>query len=1191
MIFSSERTMSKPLVLFSNQLEHLYIQLRSLLFSSDCGAFTKRIIIVPHLAMKRWLSVRLAQDKNVGIFAGLEISLMNHITAKLLQKGFCKKGEGKKRTVTFQDLCFLLEVEVKKALFSYREMSIEDKKVWFPLLKHLKISGDEVFCFKKNGKKVVSLCEFLATVFSQYERYGEKMVEAWEGEEEINWQKKLWVKIFGKNGKVLPYFKELNFFYEPEREGIDLHVHVFAPNCFSRVQENFFSRLSQWVPVYYYILSPCRMFWTDLLSDRESSFIQSLWKKKGAGVLLQESLEGFLKDRNSFLANLGRFGREFFFLLEKSDMQTVDHYTYPLGLERVSQYKSLIFEKEDCRTDEEEKELSLLKFLQADVLFLRNPSFDDPVLLRSSDSSIQIHSSSSRFREVQVLYDTLVGIVYDHKGETNPILPRDILVMCPDVNDYEPYIRTIFSSRTSQLSWQISDVSFLSESVIAQGFLQLLSLVESRWSVVSIFQVFENPFFQKKHHISLDDLNQLRFWVKEVGVRWGINKEHREEILINDGCEGALLERGNATTWEWGIRQLLMGLITTCEEKAKGGKERDFLGVDVSLSQSALLSTFIHLVDSLCEDLRPLEEGIEFTLEEWEKYFLSLLDAYFFVDSAKKKSKREYENLVNKIKLLSSSGLLEGEKFSFFSVFCRLEAILKKETLEKLGSASDLEVVHFSNIKSSRGIPARVICLMGMEEEKFPRSQNTHIFNLMLGNEDVDYNPHPSDEDRYFFVEAILSARDYFVITYTEKHSCNIEGNLPSIVVTELLSYIDEAFAIEGCHFLQRFVKKHSNLPFHSSYYAQERNFRSFSKEYYISAKSYYDTCEKKVHHFVPEIFSNDEEKLVNPIFQEREFLIDLKDLSYAISNPLKTYFNKSLGIYLGGKEDGALKVEEDFSLSHLKHSALCKAALQMSVKEVLDLAEERGFFPLGAFREVAKQRLEKDVGSWKEHLKKFDFSPEEVFSLEMRENCDKEVLLPSGDLILPSLDVEFHDGIRASIVGRVENVTRKGFLVFGKDSLKDVMKVWPEYLVFSFLGEKLKNPMEKRLFLLKDGKVKDCFFDDPLPLLRQVLDYYFLCIENVSPLCSDWFEAIWKGDSQNLQKKIQESLNEGFLGSYNDYLKWMMRGEETSVSEVFLNSWQSRANIFFGDLVKNWFPRMFSSQERNRKSSYGKKI
>ena len=65
-----------------------------------------------------------------------------------------------------------------------------------------------------------------------------------------------------------------------------------------------------------------------------------------------------------------------------------------------------------------------------------------------------------------------------------------------------------------------------------------------------------------------------------------------------------------------------------------------------------------------------------------------------------------------------------------------------------------------------RSVPYRVVCLLGMDDDRFPRSSRTDGDDLLLGDEIVgDFDR--SAEDRQLLLDAVMAAGDHLIVTYS----------------------------------------------------------------------------------------------------------------------------------------------------------------------------------------------------------------------------------------------------------------------------------------------------------------------------------------------------------------------------------------------------------------------------------------
>ena len=97
--------------------------------------------------------------------------------------------------------------------------------------------------------------------------------------------------------------------------------------------------------------------------------------------------------------------------------------------------------------------------------------------------------------------------------------------------------------------------------------------------------------------------------------------------------------------------------------------------------------------------------------------------------------------------------------------------------------------VTFCALKPMRSIPARVVCLIGMDDAAFPRRTGAPAFDLMARDSQCG-DRSPRDDDRFSFLEAIISARGHFYVSYLGRSIIDNAKMPPSVVVSELLDYI-----------------------------------------------------------------------------------------------------------------------------------------------------------------------------------------------------------------------------------------------------------------------------------------------------------------------------------------------------------------------------------------------------------------
>jgi exodeoxyribonuclease V gamma subunit len=1139
---------------FSNYTELLYEQIKHRLFFQKRSVFAKRLLIVPSSAIKSWLTLALAKDPEVGIAAGLEITYLDQ-ALNSLSEHFSKS---KLTKFSVLDISLAIEIEIRDIVNNWKERGDGDHRLWQPLLAYLKI--EENHFSAKSARRLVEISETLASLFIQYGIYGEKLVVAWEQDHQSNWQIALWNLVREKYGWQ-PLCKELNQIEIKNSE--ELEIHLFSLAFIPHLYHSFFHKISSHCPIYFYLLSPCQAFWSDIYSDYEKNRLLNFWKKQGVSEKERDALEEYLRDRNPLLANFGRLGREMVKSVEEYEVYSDANYQMPSSVKTISQYDEFLFDELSYKN---KTVLSLLDAIQADLLTLRDPGVSNPIAIPESDCSIQIHVATDRMREIQILYDNLLGLIDKHSQSDTPLYPSEMIVMAPDIMDYEPYIKAVFGSEESLLDFQIMDLQMIAQGQVAQAFLHLLSLPFSRWDAPSILDLFSFPAFQQSQKFLNEDLDLLRMWIEEVGIRWGQTADHRNELLQRDHCQEKMEEDTEVGTWEQGLSRLAASLALTSLSDKELGINLPILPLDcIETSQAQLIGKFSALLISLREDLKILTDGTTLTLNEWSSHLKHLLEGYFGLDALKNES-----GLVSQIESLCCSTKFRNKKFSYSSIKKRFEESLKKERLNY--RESHLQAVRFCSMLPMRAVPSKAICLIGMDEGVFPKKESQNSLNL-LNHAKCDYCPSQTDFDRYLFLETMLSAREYFLISHLSYSMMDGKKQNASILVTELISYLDKAYKLGSCTFSEKLIWIHPAHPFDKVYFNPDSAFKSHSQKHYRSALAYYQLEKERLDCFLPSF------SIRSPSKQEGcEVSLNLKQLNAFAKNPIKSYFNHSLGIYLKDSEN-QIQSDEDFVLSPLDLAKFKKMGLKHSLDFVHKLAKQQGHLPGGLFKTLALAKIENEVELLKNNFKQVEVDIQQIFKIEVSELYSEPFQTMSGDWQLPPLEIDYQEK-KVKITGSFDEVSSKGLIAEAKDDKVDVIKVIPQFLVFQALIEKHALPIETQLIFIKNGKKKSPFFEDSKELLKRYLEYYFLSLNNPSPLIPEWVSDFLFKTPEEFKNRMESSLKNSFTPIYNDYLKWISRGiklsglrlPETQDTE---GHWKDQAEAIYSKMYQEWYPKI----------------
>src|SRR5205807_3466281 len=176
---------------------------------------------------------------------------------------------------------------------------------------------------------------------------------------------------------------------------------------------------------------------------------------------------------------------------------------------------------------------TLLQRIQADVRADRSPPGapfpghdDERPLLDPGDRSLQIHACHGRARQVEVLRDAIL-----HLLAADPTLePRDVIVMCPDIETFAPLIQATFGAgevapedsapsdtldepSAIDLRVRLADRSLRQTNGVLAVVAELLDLVPERITASQVLDFADRDPVRRRFRIDDDDLTRLQSWI------------------------------------------------------------------------------------------------------------------------------------------------------------------------------------------------------------------------------------------------------------------------------------------------------------------------------------------------------------------------------------------------------------------------------------------------------------------------------------------------------------------------------------------------------------------------------------------------------------------------------------------------------------------------------------------------------
>jgi exodeoxyribonuclease V gamma subunit len=730
--------------------------------------------------MERWISMRLAE--HFGIWANPDFPFPRRILRRAIEAVL---GEPQERSEPFEPATLTWTVA--------RLLPDLTRKPGFE-----QIAG--YVADDPKGLRRLRLAARLAEVLDQYVVYRPDMIREWEDGRDESWQAVLWRAIIDHHGRghvgarIAALVAALHRETGPIR-GFPERISVFGISALPPLYLETFAAIARRIAVHFFILSPSAEYWSDIRSQRE--IVRELLKKGGE---LDEAALG-LEIGNPLLASLGRVGRDFQGILEG-----------------IGDY-----EEPGPDLYEDPGQATMLATLQSDILALRHRSEANsnasPIPLKDADGSIAVHACHGRMREVEVLHDQLLELF----ERTPDLEPRDVVVMSPAIDDYAPYIDAVFGRAAQpgrpQIPYHVADRMIRSTDEVVDAFARVEDVLRSRMGAAEVLDLLAVEPIRERFRIGAEDLDLLREWVGEAGIRWGIDAAHRKAARGTEVHEN---------TWRFGLDRLLLGHALRADGRGLFAGALPFGGVEGS---EELLGRFV----DFCETLFAFRETLAAprTLAEWRDDLGNLLGKMV----ASNRLNRDQHRRVRK----ALDMLAERVAIAGFDEPVLLEVVESELDLDFGRSVSSgaflSRGVTFCALVPMRSIPFRIVCLLGMSDGAFPRIRRPLGFDRLAETRRPG-DRSERDDDRYLFLEAILSARERLLMTYVGHGIHDNAVYPPSVVVSELLDCLDESFRMGEGTVRDRVVVRHPLQPFSRRYFERGGDPRLFSYDpaYYEGA-------------------------------------------------------------------------------------------------------------------------------------------------------------------------------------------------------------------------------------------------------------------------------------------------------------------------------------------------------------------
>src|SRR6266480_4332839 len=630
--------------------------------------------------------------------------------------------------------------------------------------------------------RAYELARRIAHVFDQYVVFRPKMILDWDTGEGKDWQPMLWRELqrAAPSRHQAALGSQLIDALKRNRAPVPERVSIFGVSTLPPFYISLIGEISAHCSVHLFVMEPTPLWWGDIRSKREKARAK------------QPELFGFDEEDpgdNELLSANGKVGRDFLNLMaELTPVAEDEDFVSPAGKEFGA--------------------ATPLLEIQRDIFELKSCPAKVKRSIAPTDRSLQIHSCHSVVRELEVLHDYLLDLL-----QRDPALkPKDIIVMTPDVSIYAPFIDAVFGvpeNPKHKIPYTIADREPRASSGIIDTYFRVLEILSGRFAAGEVFAILEAPAVQRCFQIAATEMETIRRWVNDCAIRWGIDAQHRARLGLPAFAENS---------WRQGLDRMLLGCALRPQNREL------FDGIlpfdEIEGSDTEVLGNFVEFVERLF--LRAGGFSKPRSLSDWQRDLRETLDAFF---EAEEVAQRELNRLRSAIAALGDIGAASQHESAvpLDVVVAQLEYSLEESSS---GAGFLSGQLTFCALKPMRSVPFKVACLLGLNDTDYPRHDRATGFDLVA--------QHPTrgdrnirDGDRALFLEALLSAREVFYLSYIGQSLRDNQPLPPSVLVSELLDYVVENFETK----IDDFVIRHPLQAFSPRNFQPSENLFSYSAD------------------------------------------------------------------------------------------------------------------------------------------------------------------------------------------------------------------------------------------------------------------------------------------------------------------------------------------------------------------------
>jgi exodeoxyribonuclease V gamma subunit len=967
------------IALHSHRSERLADTLTGWLRAHPLHPLESEVVLVQSNGMAEWIKIELARQ--AGVCAATRVELPSRFLWR-----------------TYRQVLGTHNVPpdspLDKLPMTWRLMALLPGCLGDPVFKPVAgfLRGDE-------PDRLLQLASRLADLFDQYQIYRPDWLQDWAagrdvlrksaGSDELAedqlWQAELWRRVLATlddsqrqatrpalHARALAHLQS----DQPLASAVARRVSVFGMSHMPGQLLEILAALAAHSQVMLAVPNPCQYHWGDIIDGREWLQAERRRHAYRGEALAALPLAQMHLHAPTLLAAWGRQGRDF--------IRQLDAFDDLQAAQQVTQWPRLDF-FEDVPGEDGTR---LLAQLQRRIRDLEPSSGGAPVEpWTDGDQSVVFKIAHSPVRELEVLHDQLLQWFHNPPGD-QPVSPRDVVVMVPDIETMAPAIRAVFGQYKRAdarfIPYDIADLGAQATSGLIHAVEWLLALPQQRSRMSELVELLEVPALAARFGLSEAGLPTLTRWMAGSGIRWGLSAPHRAGLGL-----GMCGEDNSAL---FGVQRMLMGYACGADPVAADAPGAtpypEVGGLDAELAGS-----LAHLLEALIDWWQTATQDA--TPAQWAERGRALLAAMFKPrdDNDRNALSALDQALTEWVRACGEAGFADAVPLAV-ARSAWLEA-LKTPRLEQRFRAGG---VTFCTLMPMRAIPFKAVCLLGMNDGDYPRRSPRSDFDLMgLTGMSCPGDRARRDDDRQLMLEALLSARQVLYVSWSGRSVRDNSEQPPSVLVSQLRDEID---LLWGKGTATRLTTVHPLQAFSRAYFEEGSGLQTYAKEWRAaqSAPSVGAVSDREASSSLGEVSDRNGSSPVGAV-SDREVLaekpsrsetaptgasvdllpplesangvpvITLTQLARFLRKPVGAFFRERLQVHLED-ERSELHDEELFGLAgldlyqlidhELQHvpTELSADTLPAHVQQVVQRLRQAGTLPLAGVGQLAAENL-----------------------------------------------------------------------------------------------------------------------------------------------------------------------------------------------------------------------------------------